>query len=88
MVQKQKKLLCWKIYFVWPTLTHLVADGAHVVERAQLLRRRLRQRADLVDRRPALHEHAPAGARLTPDVEVRVDAHHQRPDRTAYRNGS
>lgn len=38
----------------------------------------------LVDSGAPLHEDAPASARLAPDVEVGVDAHHARSDRPSW----
>lgn len=61
----------------------LIANGAHVVELTQLGDGCLWQGRNFVHRRTPLHEHTPAGTRLAPDVEVRMDAHHQCTDGAA-----
>lgn len=61
----------------------LVADGADVVVRGQLLVSGVRQAVYLVDGRPSFHEDRPAGFGVAPNIEVGVDAHHDRPDGTS-----
>lgn len=58
-------------------LSYLIANGADIVELLQLLRTRFRQRWDLVHGRSSFHENGPAGSCLAPNIEVRVDAHHE-----------
>lgn len=63
--------------------SYLVANGTDVVELLQLLQRSFGQRGDLVNGRSSFHENGPASSCLTPNVEVRMDAHHERPNGTA-----
>lgn len=57
----------------------LVADGANVVQSAQLLVFRFGQTVDLVHGRSALHKHRPTRASVAPNIEICVDAHHNSP---------
>jgi len=70
----------------WITLqlnTHLIANGADIVECLQLGRSCLRQGRDLVDSRKPLHEYRPSRPGLAPDIKVGMDAHHDRSDGAA-----
>lgn len=70
-----------KDYHNW--WAHLITDGAYIIKGLQLSRSRFRQCWYLVDRRAPLHEHRPASACLAPDIEVGMNAHHDRPDGAA-----
>ena len=61
----------------------LITDGAHVVMLPDLLLGGVAQAVDLGHGASALVEGCPPVSRLTPDVEVGVDEHHDGPDGAA-----
>lgn len=58
----------------------LVADGANVVVRVQIIFCSIGQAVDLAHGGPAFDEGLPAGLGLTPYIAIGVDQHHYGPD--------